>query len=184
MLSQDDFQSRTPGSLGAPHPLINEGRRVRGRQPAKPRSSASRVGTPFAVSDRTTVFREWLDPGASVVISSSSSGRYSAPVRSATNRSAPDLRVDVESYTATWRGQGFHLTRIELGLLSVLIEQPRRVLSYRDLNQRVWGSEYGGDADRVRSAVKRLRGRLRAVGVELEIRAVRGVGFRATDSLL
>jgi DNA-binding response OmpR family regulator len=44
----------------------------------------------------------------------------------------------------------------------------------------VWGTTHYGDAP-LRSTIKRLRRKLFAAGVSLEIESVRGVGYRLED---
>ena len=53
-----------------------------------------------------------------------------------------------------------------------------RVWTFQDIMAAVWGNAYLGDADVVVSAVKRLRRRLAGVTRDVQVRSVRGVGFR------
>ena len=45
-------------------------------------------------------------------------------------------------------------------------------------SRAAWGTRYIGDRDSVYSLVKRLRRKLAEAGVELDLMAVRGVGFQ------
>jgi hypothetical protein len=45
-------------------------------------------------------------------------------------------------------------------------------------SRAAWGTRYTGDRDSVYSLVKRLRRKLAEAGVELDLMAVRGVGFQ------
>ena len=45
-------------------------------------------------------------------------------------------------------------------------------------DEAAWGSRYVGDRDSVYSLVKRLRRKLSDAGVELDLLAVRGIGFQ------
>ncbi|WP_027346157.1 winged helix-turn-helix domain-containing protein [Hamadaea tsunoensis] len=108
----------------------------------------------------------------------------SAPAEVAPAISAPivvgDLLVDSVGYRVTWHGQPLPLTRLEMRMLACLAYPPREVWTYQRLFTAVWGGVYLGDSAILHSAVKRLRGKLRAAGPELEVETVRGVGYRLT----
>lgn len=60
-----------------------------------------------------------------------------------------------------------------------------QVLTREQLLNRVWGYDYYGDLRSVDTAVKRLRGKLRAAdpaAAELLV-AIRGVGYKLADEL-
>jgi DNA-binding response OmpR family regulator len=89
-----------------------------------------------------------------------------------------DLRVDPDRHEATWRGRPLPLTAHELALLHSLMQPPRRVWSYAELHERVWGGIYLGNPGIVHSAVKRLRRRMAAADIAYRVRTVRCAGFR------
>jgi DNA-binding response OmpR family regulator len=89
-----------------------------------------------------------------------------------------DLIVDVPGHLVTWRGRPLPLTRLERELLGRLATPPIGVWTYQRLFDAVWGKAYLGDTSILHSAVKRLRGKLRAAGDELGLETVRGVGYR------
>jgi DNA-binding response OmpR family regulator len=89
-----------------------------------------------------------------------------------------DLVVDVAGHLVTWRGRPLPLTRLERELLGRLATPPVGVWTYQRLFDAVWGKAYLGDTSILHSAVKRLRGKLRATGDELGLETVRGVGYR------
>jgi len=89
-----------------------------------------------------------------------------------------DLVVDAAGHMVTWRGQPLPLTRLERELLGCLASAPVGVWTYQRLFDAVWGKAYLGDTSILHSAVKRLRGKLRAVGDGLGVETVRGVGYR------
>ncbi|MBB5873278.1 DNA-binding response OmpR family regulator [Allocatelliglobosispora scoriae] len=91
-----------------------------------------------------------------------------------------DLVVDPVGYRVTWRGEPLPLTRLERRLLGCLAVPPLEVWTYQRLFTAVWGGAYLGDTSILHSAVKRLRGKLRAVGQEMEVETVRAVGYRLT----
>ena len=80
-----------------------------------------------------------------------------------------DLVVDPVGYRVTWRGEPLPLTRLERRLLGCLAVPPLEVWTYQRLFTAVWGGAYLGDTSILHSAVKRLRGKLREVGQEMEI---------------
>ena len=89
-----------------------------------------------------------------------------------------ELIIDPGGYRVTWRGQPLQVTRLERRLLRCLATPPQDVWTYQRLFHAVWGSAYLGDTSILHSAVKRLRSKLQAVGRELAIETVRGVGYR------
>jgi DNA-binding response OmpR family regulator len=70
------------------------------------------------------------------------------------------------------------VSHLELEVLACLAATPGVVWSYERLHEVAWGSRYLGDRDSVYSLVKRLRRKLAEAQVELDLLAVRGVGFQ------
>jgi two-component system response regulator MtrA len=101
-----------------------------------------------------------------------------APAPVARLRTVGELVVDPMGYRVTWRGTPLPLTGLERRLLGCLAEPPLEVWTYQRLFSEVWGGAYLGDTSILHSAVKRLRGKLRAAGPELEVETVRAVGYR------
>ena len=89
-----------------------------------------------------------------------------------------DLRVDLLHHEARWRGQLLSLTPHELKVLGCLAGHPGRVWTYHQLHDAAWDRDYFTGPAAVQSVVKRLRAKLRQAGVQLQIDAARGVGFR------
>jgi two-component system, OmpR family, KDP operon response regulator KdpE len=54
------------------------------------------------------------------------------------------------------------LTPIEYALLAALAENPGRVMTIRQLLQRVWGPQYTTETDYVKGVIRRLRVKLEA----------------------
>ncbi len=73
---------------------------------------------------------------------------------------AGDLVVDRHAHVARWRGRTLDLTPIEFAILSVLAEQPGRVVSTRELLARVWGPAYVDDVHYIRLYIGYLRAKL------------------------
>jgi DNA-binding response OmpR family regulator len=90
-----------------------------------------------------------------------------------------NLLMDVERRSVVVDSTSIELTRLEFDLLHRLLINPRRVLTRERLLEQAWGYDYVGDTRAVDSAVKRLRGKLRAVSAEADcIESVRGLGYR------
>jgi two-component system, OmpR family, response regulator len=68
------------------------------------------------------------------------------------------------------------LTPTEFRLLRFLLQNPRRVLSKRQILDNVWNYDFGGDANVVETYVSYLRRKLDGVGPPL-IHTVRLVGY-------
>lgn len=88
------------------------------------------------------------------------------------------LEIDPRRATVTWADVAVDVSHLELEVLSCLAATPGVVWSYERLHEAAWGTRYLGDRDTVYSLVKRLRRKLSEAGVELELVAVRGVGFQ------
>ncbi len=87
------------------------------------------------------------------------------------------LTLDVEARVATANSVELDLTRTEFELLSILMENSRRVVTRSMLLERAWGSWYGDDHV-VDVHMSRLRTKVKAasnlhIGV-----SVRGVGYK------
>ena len=76
-------------------------------------------------------------------------------------------------------GQRVNLTPIEYRLLAQLVRNEGRVLPHELLLERVWGSEYTGDASFVKKYVYRLRSKIEPNGGRPKMLvSQRGVGYR------
>jgi len=136
------------------------------------------VSSDVAVRER--LMRQ-LDPGGVVLLCADldelreilfpAVGRSSAP------EPAGELVVDQVGFHASWRGEPLPLTRLEFRMLGCLARPPVEVWTYQQLFTAVWGGVYLGDSAILHSAMKRLRGKLRAAG-GLEVETVRGIGYR------
>lgn len=70
------------------------------------------------------------------------------------------LLVDFAHRTVRSGGQEIHLTPTEYDLLCELTRNAGKVLSHRDLLQRVWGPDYQGENTYLRTFVRHLRRKL------------------------
>jgi len=113
-----------------------------------------------------------------------------ARLRAAVRRHAPaaeeavvateDFTVDLAGRRVTDRsGKPIHLTRIEWGLLEALVRQPNRLVTQRQLLQRVWGPEYGTETNYLRVHLTHLRHKLEPDPRQPRyLRTEPGVGYR------
>ena len=73
-----------------------------------------------------------------------------------------DVVVDLGARAVSKAGREVRLSPTEWALLAVLAESPGVVLDHRSLLARVWGPEYVGDRNYLRTFVQRLRRALEA----------------------
>ncbi len=67
------------------------------------------------------------------------------------------LTVNLEEHRVLLQGEPIRLTPTEFSLLAHLVDASPRVISYRDLLERVWGFEYIDDIDYLRVYIWHLR---------------------------
>lgn len=90
-----------------------------------------------------------------------------------------DLRLDPNTSKVTYCSQPLHLTTKEYGLLELLLRNNHRVFSCGAILECLWAFEQPTGEDTVRSHMKSLQQKLKAVGVaENPIETVYGVGYR------
>jgi DNA-binding response OmpR family regulator len=88
-----------------------------------------------------------------------------------------DLRLDTDAHEASRGGRAIDLTTTEFTLLRQFMEHPRRVLSKDVLLDRVWGYDFGGNANVLEVYVRQLRQKLEAAGEPRLIHTLRGSGY-------
>lgn len=88
-----------------------------------------------------------------------------------------DLTLDTETRQAQRRTREIDLTSTEFALLRQFLEHPRRVLARDVLMDRVWGYDFGGNANVLEVFIKQLRQKLEAAGEPRLIHTVRGAGY-------
>ncbi|MEJ3746263.1 response regulator transcription factor [Actinomycetes bacterium KLBMP 9797] len=92
---------------------------------------------------------------------------------------AGPVHMDVERHLVTLDGASVPLPLREFDLLKILLRNAGRVLTRRQLIERVWGPEYVGDTKTLDTHVRRLRGRLEADPSHPKwLLTVRGVGYQ------
>jgi two-component system, OmpR family, response regulator MprA len=108
-----------------------------------------------------------------------------ARVRALLRRSRPrrdvlgyaDLTLDVAARRVTRGGQPIELTRMEFGLLELLLRNAEQVLSYDTILERVWGYDEAPASNALQVFVGLLRHKLEAGGLPRLVHNVRGVGY-------
>lgn len=88
-----------------------------------------------------------------------------------------DLTLDTTSHLARRGERLLSLTGLEFKLLEEFLTHPRQVLSKEVLLDRVWGYDFGGNANVVEVYVMQLRQKLEERGEPRLIHTVRGVGY-------
>lgn len=93
------------------------------------------------------------------------------------------LRLVLESRQAFFHDQAVKLTKKEFELLVLFAKYPHKVFTRDNLLDAVWGYDYYGDSRTVDSHIKRLRAKLKDVGVtDCQIETVWGEGYRIEDT--
>lgn len=88
-----------------------------------------------------------------------------------------DLTLDAAAHRVVRRQREIVLTGLEFKLLQAFLEHPQQVLSKDVLLDRVWGYDFGGNANVVEVYVKQLRQKLEAHGEPRLLHTIRGVGY-------
>jgi len=88
------------------------------------------------------------------------SGWGGAPARDPGTHVLGDLEVDLDGHVVRQAGLEVHLTPTEFALLAQLVSNAGKVLTHRMLLQRIWGAEYGDEAEYLRVFMGRLRRKL------------------------
>ena len=99
-----------------------------------------------------------------------------APMRTGSQLVVGDLTLDEDSHEVRRGGDLVTLTATEFELLRYLMRNPRRVLSKRQILDRVWNYDFGGQANVVELYISYLRKKIDA-GRPPMIRTMRGAGY-------
>ncbi len=117
---------------------------------------------------------------------------FLARVRALTRRRgdfSPDLLrlgnavLDRGAYTLTVDGKSERLGNKEFQLMELFLRNPRRVFSSESLMERVWGLDAEAELDVVWTYIGFLRKKLKALGANVEIRTIRGVGYTLEETV-
>jgi DNA-binding response OmpR family regulator len=88
-----------------------------------------------------------------------------------------DLELNSEAFTVRRSAREVVLTGLEFRLLQTFLENPERVMNKQVLLDKVWGTDFFGDANVVEVYVKQLRQKLESEGENRLIQTIRGVGY-------
>ena len=88
-----------------------------------------------------------------------------------------DLSLDTGTRLAYRGEREVELTTTEYGLLREFLQHPRRVLPKTFLMERVWGYDFGGNANILEVYIKQLRQKLESDGEPRLIHTLRGAGY-------
>jgi len=90
-----------------------------------------------------------------------------------------ELVIDADRLAVTRDGKHVDLTPTELRLLLFLAENTGRVLTHRQILERIWGAEYAEDVDYVKLFIYRLRRKIESDPKHPKyILTERGIGYR------
>jgi len=105
--------------------------------------------------------------------------QWSAEPSAADVRQYGPLTIDLEGHNVRRDDVEIRLTPTEFALLAQLVMHAGKVLTHRQLLQRVWGPEYGAEAEYLRVYVQRLRRKLESEPTNPRyILTEPGVGYR------
>lgn len=94
-----------------------------------------------------------------------------------------DLEIDLARHIVRQNGVEVRLTPTEFSLLEQLVTNAGKVLTHRMLLQRVWGPEYGAEAEYLRVYINRLRQKLEQSPAKPQLLVTEpGVGYRFAAS--
>ncbi len=90
-----------------------------------------------------------------------------------------DIKLDVDRYLVTYRGEPITLPLKEFELLEYLMRHAGRVLTREQLIDRIWGSDYVGDTKTLDVHIKRLRSKIESDPANPSlIQTIRGRGYK------
>jgi DNA-binding response OmpR family regulator len=97
----------------------------------------------------------------------------------ATVRKLGGLQIDLGRHEVSVDGDRVHLTLSEFKVLSLLAEQPERIVSRRELMQHLWASEHVGDEHACEVHISNLRRKIERDPAQPErLVTVRGMGYK------
>jgi two-component system, OmpR family, KDP operon response regulator KdpE len=92
------------------------------------------------------------------------------------------IHIDPERHRVTLDSTELEMTPTEFRLLFELMQNPDRVLSHRDILQKVWGQEYGNEVEYLRVYIGRLRGKIESdPSNPIVLLTEHGIGYRFTS---
>ncbi len=91
-----------------------------------------------------------------------------------------DLRLGTETsaLTCTTTGESINVINKEFQLLEYFITNPNRILSKEQIYDKVWGYDNEIESNNLEAYLSFIRKKLKAIGAGVNIKAVRGMGYR------
>ncbi len=88
-----------------------------------------------------------------------------------------DLKISLTTQTVEREGKSIELTSKEFRILCLLCENHGRMLSRRELSEKVWGIDFDCETNVVDVAIRRLRQKIDAPFNVKLIHTIRGIGY-------
>ncbi len=89
-----------------------------------------------------------------------------------------ELTLDTESKTLAVNGAALELTAKEYGIMELFLQSPSKVFSKSYLYETIWGYEYLGDENVIKTHISNLRSKLKNYSETEYIETVWGLGYR------
>jgi len=93
-----------------------------------------------------------------------------------------DLSLDTSTREVLRSGRQINLTPKEFELLSLLLQNPRHVLTRESIFEKVWGWDYDGDDNVLEVLMHGLREKVEMKGLPKLIHTVRGIGYTLKEN--
>lgn len=89
-----------------------------------------------------------------------------------------DLTIQIQERLIKKGNQIIDFPLKEFELIAYLAQYKNRVMTREELITKIWGYDYGGDERTVDVHIKRIREKLTQISSKVEIKTIRGVGYR------
>ena len=89
-----------------------------------------------------------------------------------------DLTLQLDAASLQCGEQEVQLSRKELGVLRLLMDQPKATITKDTMIVRVWGADSNATDNNVEAYISFLRKKLRFIGSNVGIRNLHGIGYR------
>ena len=88
------------------------------------------------------------------------------------------LNISTSSLFCTTSGESINVINKEFQLLEYFINNPNRILTKEQIYDKVWGYDNEIESNNLEAYLSFIRRKLKAVGSNVNIKAVRGMGYR------